>query len=123
MGGGNAAETFDHPQARDRRRVQQGLERKLLDLCRPYLKNPAAVGKLCRRMEKHIKELFVFVAEPDVPPDNNAAERSLRPLVVSRKISSEPGTDSKMALASLFGTWAARGLDSACRQLLVSPQL
>ena len=83
-----AAETFDHPQARDRRRVQQGLERKLLDLCRPYLKNPAAVqGKLCRRMEKHIKELFVFVAEPDVPPDNNAAERSLRPLVVSRKIS------------------------------------
>ena len=92
--------------------------------------DPAAVqGKLCRRMEKHIKELFVFVAEPDVPPDNNAAERSLRPLVVSRKISggtrSEPGTDSKMALASLFGTWAARGLDplSACRQLLVSPQL
>ena len=124
-----AAETFDHPQARDRRRVQQGLERKLLDLCRPYLKNPAAVqGKLCRRMEKHIKELFVFVAEPDVPPDNNAAERSLRPLVVSRKVSggtrSEPGTDSKMTLASLFGTWAARGLDplSACRQLLVSPQ-
>ena len=63
-------------------------------------------------MEKHIKELFVFVAEPDVPADNNAAERSLRPLVVSRKISggtrSEPGTDSKMTLASLFGTWAAR---------------
>ena len=64
-----AAETFDHPQALDRRRVQQGLERKLLDLCRPYLKNPAAVqGKLCRRMEKHIKELFVFVAEPVVCP-------------------------------------------------------
>ncbi len=38
-------------------------------------------------MENHIKELFVFVAEPQVPPDNNAAERSLRHLVVSRKIS------------------------------------
>ena len=125
-----AAETFDHPQTRQRRRVQQRLERKIMDLCRPYLKDPAAVqGKLCRRMEKHIKELFVFVAEPSVPPENNAAERSLRPLVVSRKISggtrSEPGTTAKMTLASLFGTWAARGLDPllACRQLLVSPQL
>ena len=83
-----AAAAFDHPQARQRRRVQQRLERKLLDLCRPYLKDPAAVqGKLCRRMEKHIKEMFVFVADPAVPSDNNAAERSLRPLVVSRKIS------------------------------------
>ena len=78
---------------------------------------------------EHIKELFVFVAEPSVPPENNAAERSLRPLVVSRKISggtrSEPGTTAKMTLASLFGTWAAQGLDPllACRQLLVSPQL
>ena len=32
-----AAAAFDHPQARQRRRVQQRLERKLLDLCRPYL--------------------------------------------------------------------------------------
>ena len=125
-----AAATFDHPQTRQRQRVQQRLERKIMDLCRPYLKDPAAVqGKLCQRMEKHIKELFVFVAEPSVPPENNAAERSLRPLVVSRKISggtrSEPGTTAKMTLASLFGTWAARGLDPllACRQLLVSPQL
>ena len=107
-----AAATFDHPQTRQRQRVQQRLERKIMDLCRPYLKDPAAVqGKLCRRMEKHIKELFVFVAEPSVPPENNAAERSLRPLVVSRKISggtrSEPGTTAKMTLASLFGTWAA----------------
>ena len=80
-------------------------------------------------MENHIKELFVFVAEPEAPPDNNAAERSLRPLVVSRKISggtrSEPGTDTKMTLASIFGTWRAQGLNplTACRQLLASPQL
>ena len=102
----------------------------MLDRCRPYIENLAAVqGKLCQRMAKHIKELFVFVAEPSVPSENNAAERSLRPLVVSRKVSggtrSEPGTTSKMALASLFGTWAARRLDPllACRQCLVSPQL
>ena len=34
-----------------------------------------------------MKELFVFVAEPDVPSDNNPAERSLRHVVISRKIS------------------------------------
>ena len=31
--------------------------------------------------------MFTFVAEPQVTADNNAAERSLRPPVVSRKIS------------------------------------
>ena len=48
------------------------------------------------------------MAEPDVPSDNNPAERSLRHVVISRKISggtrSERGTESKMTLASIFGT-------------------
>ena len=76
-----------------------------------------------------IRELFVFVTESAVPADNNAAERSLRPLVISRKISggtrSEAGTDSKLTLAPLFGTWRARGLNplTACHLLLASPQL
>jgi hypothetical protein len=87
-------------------------------------------------MERFIKELFVFVADPAVPPENNAAERSLRHLVTSRKISggtrSAQGTNSKpvlsnaegMTLSSLFGTWRARGLNVLlqCRQLLTSPQ-
>ena len=94
------------------------------------LKDPLAVqAKLCRRMERFIKELFVFVSDPAVPSDNNAAERSLRHLVTSRKISggtrSGQGTDSKMTLASLFGTWRARGLNPLleCRRLLASPQI
>ena len=76
-----------------------------------------------------IRELFVFVAEPDVPADNNPAERSLRHLVVSRKVSggtrSGQGTESKMTLASIFGTWRAQGLNplATCRQLLTSPQV
>ena len=107
-------------------------------LARPFLNDPLAVqAKLCRRMERFIKELFVFVSDPTVPPDNNAAERSLRHLVISRKISggtrSDQGTDTKpvlsqvegMTLASLFGTWRARGLNPLleCRRLLTSPQL
>ena len=74
--------------ARERNVAQRRLERRLLALCRPYADDPLAVQrKLCRRIERFIKELFVFVAEPHVPSDNNAAERSLRHLVVSRKIS------------------------------------
>ena len=44
------------------------------------------------------------MAEPDVLSENNPAERSLRHLVISRKVSggtrSEQGTESKMTLAS-----------------------
>ena len=113
------------------------MERRLLAICQPFLADPLAVqAKLCRRIERHIKnlprtgygELLVFVAEPDVPADNNAAERSLRHLVISRKVSggtrSEQGTESKMTLASIFGTWRAQGLNplAACRQLLTSPK-
>ena len=62
----------------------------MLACCRPFLDDPLAVqGKLYRRIERFIKELFkelfVFVAEPAVPSENNAAERSLRHLVTSRK--------------------------------------
>ena len=124
------AEAFTHPAEKQRRAAQLGLEKRLLALCRPFLDDPLSVqAKLCRRMENHIKELFVFVAQPEVPPDNNAAERSLRHLVVSRKISggtrSNQGTDTKMTLASIFGTWRAQGLNplTACRQLLASPQV
>ena len=106
------------------------LESQLLSLCRPFSNDEAAPqAKLCRRIERFIKELFVFVSHPDVPSENNAAERSLRHLVISRKISggtrSEQGTNSKMILASLFGTWRAKGLNplSESRNLLGSHQL
>lgn len=78
-------------------------------------------------MAKHLHELFVFVRESAVPPDNNEAERALRHMVTSRKISSGTrstrGTATKMTLASLFGTWRRIGINPfrACRALLVSP--
>ena len=80
-----------------------------MTLCRPFVDDPLAVqGKECRRIERFITALFVFVAVPGVPSENNAAERSLRHVVTTRKISggtrSKQGTNSKMALASVFGT-------------------
>ena len=106
---------------------QLALEKRLLSLCSPFSKDHSEPqARLCRRIERFIKELFVFVSHPEVHSDNNAAERSLRHLVVSRKISggtrSAQGTDSKMTLASVFGAWRANGLNPLfqCRRLLAS---
>ena len=110
------AVAFRHPDARARTQAQRRFEQRLTRLCERYARDPAAVpGKPCRAILRHLPERFVFVAEPAVPPDNNAAERSLRHLVTGRKISggtrSPRGTATRMALASLFGTAQARGQD------------
>ena len=110
--------------------ARQACEAALAALCAPYLGITAAPQRvLAERLDKHLGELFVFVAEPAVPPTNNAAERSLRHLVTSRKIRggtrSPAGTATKMTLASLFGTWRAQGRDplAECRALLAAPQV
>jgi transposase len=127
------ARAFAAPDPAARVAARQRFEAELAALCAPALAEPSGTSPpqagLCRRVEKHLGGLFVFVEDPAVPPTNNAAERSLRHLVVCRKISggtrSAAGTDAKMALASLFGTWRARGLDplEQCRLLLAAPQL
>lgn len=108
--------------------ARERLERALLAVAEPFARTPYAPQRvLSKRMVDYLKELFVFVVNPLVPPDNNAAERSVRPLVTGRKTSggtrSAEGTAAKMTLATLFGTWHVRSLNSflACRQLLTSP--
>jgi hypothetical protein len=112
-----------------RRRAQRKAEDDLLAVCTPYLEAGAATvphAVLCRRIAKYLPELFTFVRDPAVPGTNNAAERSVRPVVIQRKISggtrSSAGTTTFTRLASLFGTWRARGLDplTACQRLLTT---
>lgn len=82
---------------------------------------------LAGRLLRHELGLFVFVQRPDVPSSNNAAERSVRPLVVLRKVSggtrSEEGSKTVAVLMSLFCTWQARGenLLDACQKMLSTP--
>lgn len=82
---------------------------------------------LCKRLLRHQDELFRFVLQPGLPADNNLAERSVRPVVVMRKVSggsqSERGSRTRMTLASLFGTWRAKGLNpfSECLFLISQP--
>jgi transposase len=110
----------------ERVRRQREFEQELLKVCRPHLKRKRRQSRLCERIERFLPELFVFVTDPRVPADNNAAERSVREIVVSRKISggtrSEKGSDAKSILASLFGTWRLQGLDfyQCCLSLLAA---
>jgi transposase len=119
-----------HPEERTRMAQRRVLGERLRLVCQPFLTDATAPqAGLSRRMVKYLDSLFTFVVDPAVPPTNNAAERSLRHLVVSRKISggtrSAQGTQTKLMLASLFTTWRLRGLDPlvACRQMLTSPQV
>jgi transposase len=121
---------FEHPDERERVRAMRRYEEALLGVCQPYLADQRSPQRrLCERIQRHLSELFVFVAQPEVPPDNNAAERSLRHLVTARKISggtrSAQGTATKMTLASLFATWRLQGLNplTQSRLLLTSPSV
>ena len=113
-------------QKAERVRRQRQFEQELMRVCRPHLKKKKAQSTLCERIERFLPEMFVFVADPRVPSDNNAAERSVRHLVVSRKISggtrSETGSETKSILASLFGTWRLQQLDfyQSCWNLLAA---
>ncbi len=112
-----------------RRPARDQAEANLTALCRPWLDPRVPQTPLCKRILRYLDSLCVFVTQPGVPATNNAAERSLRHLVISRKISggtrSPQGTTTRMTLASLFGTWRAQGINpfDACRQLLASPQV
>ena len=59
------------------------------------------------------------------PLQNNAAERAIRPAVIARKVSggtrSARGSKAKSVLMSLFGTWAAQGMNTyhACKQMII----
>lgn len=102
-------------QEAERRRQQHSFEQELWQVCAPYAHTSSPLHTLCERIERFLPELFVFVARPEVPAHNNLAERSVRPLVIARKISggsrSPQGSDTRMDFFSLFGTWAAQGLN------------
>jgi hypothetical protein len=122
------AKAFSPPNPRRRERARRYFEARARKLAQPYAKAPASPQRvLAQRILKHLHELFVFVSDPEVPGDNNLAERSLRPAVIARKISggtrSPKGSETKMKLMSLLGTWQLQNkpLHATCQGLLLSP--
>jgi len=75
----------------------------------------AQAKRLIKRLRRHQNDLFTFLDHPDVPFDNNAAERAIRPAVIIRKNSygnrSQRGADCQAVLMSIFRTLKQRGHD------------
>jgi len=72
-------------------------------------------NRLAKRLAKHSEELLVFLLHPDVPADNNHAERQMRFAVVMRKNSygnrSKRGAQAQAILMSIFRTCQLRGVE------------
>ncbi len=112
----------------ERQRLFAHYEERARQLGLRYADHPAhPCHTLAHRLLRFHGQLFEFVRTPGVHADNNLAERSLRPLVIARKISggsrSPRGSTTRMTLASLFATWQARSLNpfDQCRDLLRHP--
>lgn len=94
---------------------------------KPHREHPCHT--LCKRLLLHLEGLFQFVLQPGLLADNNLAERSIRPLVVARKVSggsqSPKGSATRMALCSLFATCRAKHLNpfQECFFLLSLPSV
>lgn len=75
----------------------------------------AHARRLARRLKEYGHELLTFVEFEGVPPDNNHAERTIRPAVLMRKASygnqSEAGAYTRAVLMSIYRTLKQRGLD------------
>ena len=107
--------------------ARERFQRELVALARPYAeldKEIAPQATLAKRLLRFEPEMFTFVEYPFISPNNNAAERAIRPAVINRKVSggtrSKVGSDTKAILMSLFGTWNLQEQDTltACWKML-----
>ena len=79
------------------------------------LPDPAREGKALRSLLNHREGLSVFVDRPQVPLDNNRAERFLRGPAIGRRLSfgsdSEDGARFTAIMYSVVGTLSMNGID------------
>jgi transposase len=89
------------------------LKNQLAKLCRKPLRYPKAETLRQRLVGPEHKLLFTCFRRPGVPPTNNQAEQSLRPVVIMRKViqgtRSQKGLENHSVLRSLFETARRQG--------------
>jgi len=99
--------------AQPAQRKERALRGQLRTLCRTPLRYPKAETFRQRLLGPEQKHLFTCFRRPNVPPTNNQAERSLRPVVILRKViqgtRSEKGLENHSVLRSLFETARRQG--------------
>ena len=72
---------------------------------------PSDTLRLSGRLQRHWDEWFTFLSHPEVKPDNNDAERALRPIVVHRKVSGGARSDwGAQLVAQMFSFLATMRL-------------
>jgi hypothetical protein len=71
--------------------------------------------RLTKRLRRYAEYIFTFLDYPDVPYENNFAERQIRPAVILRKNSqsnrSDRGAATQSVLMSVYRTLRLRGLN------------
>jgi len=91
----------------------RALRRLLQGICRTPLRHPRTETFRQRLLGQEQKLLFTCFARPNVPPTNNQAERSLRPVVILRRViqqtRSHQGLENHSVLRSLFETARRQG--------------
>lgn len=121
------AKEFNSTNRKARIKARERFQDELMEvgLAFDHVDSPQRV--LAARATRYASELFTFVEFPEVPSENNPAERAIRPAVIARKISggtrSERGSEVRTVMMSIFATWKVRGVDAlqACRELLMRP--
>jgi len=102
------ARTSKTPQQR-----YDALHERLQSFALPHHSDPAKLSRVKTQVSKRTAEYLTCLKFPGVAPDNNAAERSLRHLVLKRKISfgsfSEKTADTLAVLLSVLLSWKRRG--------------
>lgn len=111
---------------------RQSVAYEMKDKLRSFAEEPWVdpdCQRLAQRILKYLDELLVWLHNPTVAPDNNAAERALRPAVITRKTSfgsrSKTGAHSFARLLSLIQTWHIQEMDffSTARSAILDSQL
>ena len=95
------------------RKIERSLRQQLVHLCGKPLLYPPAEAFRKRLTGPEQKQMFTFLRYKGVPPTNNQAERSLRPVVILRKViqgtRSEGGLENHSVLQSLKETARRQG--------------
>jgi transposase len=100
--------------AKRAKNMECALRRQLRTICGSALRYPKAESFRRRLLGQEQKHLFTCFRRPKVPPTNNQAERSLRPVVIMRKVihgtRSPKGLQNHSVLRSLFETAKRQGI-------------
>lgn len=99
------------PSLAKRQEGKENFEARILALCNERWADKDC-NRLIKRLRRHATDLFTFLVKEGVTPDNNPAERGIRPAVVMRKNSygnrSKKGAETTAVLLSTVETCKLR---------------